>query len=71
MGGKAGASRFFRFWAVSPKAHSLFDLQSHRIETFKLSNDPFFIKKLRDVVGLYLSLLDNALGICIDQKSQR
>ncbi|MGY3639522.1 IS630 family transposase, partial [Bradyrhizobium sp. Lot33] len=44
--------------------------QPHRSEGFKLSNDPFFIEKLRDVVGLYLSPPDNALVICVDEKSQ-
>ena len=48
----------------------LFGLQPHRTESFKLSNDPFFIEKLRDVVGLYLSPPDNALVICVDEKSQ-
>jgi putative transposase len=48
----------------------LFGLQPHRTEGFKLSNDPFFIEKLRDVVGLYLSTPDNALVICVDEKSQ-
>ncbi len=48
----------------------LFGLQPHRTEGFKLSNDPFFIEKLRDVVGLYLSPPDNALVLCVDEKSQ-
>ncbi len=48
----------------------LFGLQPHRTQSFKLSNDPFFIEKLRDVVGLYLSPPDNALVICVDEKSQ-
>ena len=48
----------------------MFGLQPHRSETFKLSNDPFFIEKLRDVVGLYLNPPDNALVICVDEKSQ-
>jgi putative transposase len=48
----------------------LFGLQPHRCETFKLSTDPFFIEKLRDVVGLYLSPPDNALVLCVDEKSQ-
>jgi putative transposase len=39
----------------------LFGLQPHRSESFKLSNDPFFVEKLRDVVGLYLSPPENAL----------
>jgi putative transposase len=48
----------------------LFGLQPHRTEGFKLSNDPFFVEKLRDVVGLYLSPPDNALVLCVDEKSQ-
>jgi putative transposase len=45
-------------------------LQPHRSETFKLSTDAFFIEKLRDVVGLYLNPPDNALVLCVDEKSQ-
>lgn len=48
----------------------LFGLQPHRTEGFKLSTDPFFIEKLRDVVGLYLSPPDNALVLSVDEKSQ-
>lgn len=48
----------------------LFGLQPHRQESFKLSTDPFFIEKLRDVVGLYLSPPENVLVICVDEKSQ-
>jgi len=48
----------------------LFGLQPHRSDAFKLSNDPFFVEKLRDVVGLYLSPPDNALVLCVDEKSQ-
>jgi putative transposase len=48
----------------------LFGLQPHRSESFKPSNDPFFIEKLRDVVGLYLCQPDNALLICVDEKNQ-
>jgi putative transposase len=49
---------------------SLFGLQPHRSESFKLSTDAFFVEKLRDVVGLYLSPPDNALVLCVDEKSQ-
>jgi len=49
---------------------ALFGLQPHRSEGFKLSNDPFFVEKLRDVVGLYLSPPENALVLCVDEKSQ-
>ena len=42
----------------------------HRTETFKLSADPFFIEKVRDIVGLYLDPPDRALVLCVDEKSQ-
>lgn len=47
-----------------------FSLQPHRIETFKLSTDPFFIDKVRDVVGLYLDPPEKAIVLCVDEKSQ-
>jgi putative transposase len=47
-----------------------FGLQPHRRDSFKLSTDPFFIEKLRDVVGLYLDPPDKALVLCLDEKSQ-
>ena len=49
---------------------SAFGLKPHRQETFKLSTDPFFIEKLRDIVGLYLNPPENALVLCVDEKSQ-
>jgi putative transposase len=49
---------------------SLFGVQPHRTTTFKLSTDPFFVDKLRDVVGLYLAPPENALVVCVDEKSQ-
>lgn len=48
----------------------LFGVAPHRSESFKLSTDPFFIEKLRDVIGLYLNPPDNALVLCVDEKSQ-
>jgi transposase len=45
-------------------------LQPHRVETFKLSRDPDFVKKLRDVVGVYLHPPDKALVFCVDEKPQ-
>jgi transposase len=48
----------------------VFGLQPHRQDTFKLSTDPFFVEKLRDVVGLYLDPPDKALVLCVDEKSQ-
>src|SRR5215468_10526761 len=47
-----------------------FALQPHRTETFKLSSDPFFIEKVRDIVGLYLDPPARALVLCVDEKSQ-
>ena len=47
-----------------------FDVQPHRVERFKLSNDPKFEEKVRDVVGLYLDPPDRALVLCVDEKSQ-
>lgn len=47
-----------------------YDIQPHRVEKFKLSNDPKFEDKLRDVVGLYLDPPDRALVLCVDEKSQ-
>jgi transposase len=47
-----------------------FGLQPHRAETFKLSRDPLFIEKVRDIVGLYLDPPDRALVLCVDEKSQ-
>ena len=47
-----------------------FGLQPHRTEAFKLSSDPFFIEKVRDIVGLYLHPPDRALVLCVDEKSQ-
>jgi hypothetical protein len=45
-------------------------LQPHRSKSFKLSTDPFFVEKVRDVVGLYLNPPDKALVLCVDEKSQ-
>jgi transposase len=47
-----------------------FALQPHRTRSFKLSSDPLFIDKVRDIVGLYMSPPDRALLLCVDEKSQ-
>ena len=47
-----------------------FSLQPHRSETFKLSTDPLFVDKVRDIVGLYLDPPDRAVVLCVDEKSQ-
>ena len=60
--------------AISPASVSriwrAFGLQPHRQETFKLSTDPQFVAKVRDIVGLYLEPPTRALVLCVDEKSQ-
>ncbi len=47
-----------------------FELKPHRVDHFKLSNDPFFIDKVYDVVGLYLNPPEASVVLCVDEKSQ-
>lgn len=47
-----------------------FGLAPHRSETFKLSSDPAFVDKVRDVVGLYMAPPERALVLCVDEKPQ-
>src|SRR3954454_24898485 len=47
-----------------------FGLKPHRSETSKLSSDPFFVEKVRDVVGLYMAPPEKAIVLCVDEKSQ-
>jgi len=47
-----------------------FGLQPHRVQNFKLSQDPQFVEKVRDIVGLYLNPPDRAIVLCVDEKSQ-
>ena len=47
-----------------------FGLQPHRSETFKLSNDPLLVEKVRDIVGLYLNPPEHAAVFCVDEKPQ-
>ena len=49
---------------------NLFGVQPHRQRNFKLSNDPFFVEKVRDIVGLYLNPPDHAVVLCVDEKTQ-
>src|SRR5207245_206460 len=58
-----GPTTIHRIW----RQHGL---QPHRVETFKLSRDPRFVEKLRDVVGLYLDPPEHALVLSVDEKSQ-
>ena len=54
----------------TPYIWRAFGLQLHRAETFKVSTDPLFIGKIRDIVGLYLNPSDRALVLRVDEKSQ-
>lgn len=65
MAEQVGVSRdaVMRIWHA-------FGLQPHRVETFKLSTDPHFVEKVRDIVGLYLNPPDRALVLSVDEKSQ-
>lgn len=54
------AHRLFRAAGIAP----------HRSRSFKLSNDPAFVEKVRDITGLYLNPPDHALVLCVDEKSQ-
>ena len=47
-----------------------FNLQPHRVESFRLSNDPLFVEKVRDIVGLYMNPPDHAVVLSVDEKSQ-
>src|SRR5712671_5143804 len=47
-----------------------FCLQPHRSESFKLSTDPLFVEKVRDIVGLYIAPPEKALVLCVDEQSQ-
>ncbi len=57
------ASTIHRIW----RQHGL---RPHRVETFKLSNDPHFVEKVRDIVGLYVNPPERALVLSVDEKSQ-
>jgi len=46
------------------------DVQAHHVERFKLSSNPHFEEKVRDIVGLYLNPPERALVLCVDEKSQ-
>ena len=48
----------------------LFGVQPHRQRHFKLSNDPFFVEKVRDIVGLHLNPPDHAVVLCVDEKTE-
>ena len=65
MAAESGLSRSTvgRIWKA-------FGLKPHQVDTFKLSNDPQFIDKVRDVVGLYLDPPEKAVVLCVDEKSQ-
>jgi putative transposase len=70
-------------WSIRPAAQAsgisrstvhrvlqTFGVQPHRTRSFKFSTDPFFIEKVRNIVGLYLHPPDHALALCVDEKSR-
>jgi len=65
MAAKTGLSQstISRVWRA-------FGLQPHRVEHWKLSKDPLFVEKVRDIVGLYLDPPERAMVLCVDEKSQ-
>lgn len=65
----AAQTRGVSFKTVNRIWHA-FGLQPHRQRHFKLSTDPFFVEKVRDIVGLYLNPPDKAVVLCVDEKSQ-
>src|SRR6476620_5540566 len=60
---RVSKSTVYRIWQA-------FGLEPHRQKHFKLSTDPFFVEKVRDIVGLYLNPPENAVVLCVDEKSQ-
>lgn len=71
------------YWSTRPMAEQIgvshmtvcrvwqtFALKPHRSDIFKLSTDPFFVEKVRDIVGLYLHPPEDALVLCVDEKSE-
>ena len=65
LAGQTGVSR-----NMVQRWFNLFGIQPHRQRHFKLSNDPFFVEKVRDIVGLYLNPPDHAVVLCVDEKTQ-
>jgi putative transposase len=65
LAGETGVSK-----STAHRWMQAFQIQPHRQETFKLSTDPFFVEKVRDIVGLYLNPPDNVLVLCVDEKTQ-
>lgn len=71
-GGRQGselAGAAFR-WSIALNSGLTASVQPHRQKTFKLSTDPFFVEKVRDIVGLYLNPPDKAMVLCVDEKTQ-
>ena len=57
---QSAVSRVWRAFALPP----------HRVDTFKLSTDPFFVEKVRDILGWCLNPPQHAMVLCVDEKSQ-
>ena len=67
---RAMAERHGVSFTAIQRVWRMFGLQPHRTETFKLSDDPEFVAKVRDIIGLYLNPPDKAVVLCVDEKSQ-
>jgi putative transposase len=65
MAGHTGVSK-----STVQRWFDLFGVQPHRQRHFKISNDPFFVEKVRDIVGLYLNPPDHAIVLSVDEKTQ-
>src|SRR3546814_11348038 len=71
QGSTRSMARALGLWhATVARIWQAFGLQPHRQQTFKLSSDPLFVQKVRDIVGLYLSPPLKAVVLCVDEKSQ-
>ena len=66
----AGQTRGAVSFSTVSRIWHAFGLQPHKQRHFKLSSDPFFVEKVRDIVGLYLNPPDKAVVLCVDEKSQ-
>ena len=75
MAALSGQRALSRLPPASPKTTvhrwlQTFSVQPHRQKHFKLSTDPFFVEKDRDIVGLYLNPPDKTMVLCVDEKTQ-
>ena len=65
MGEHRGISKSMVHWWFK-----MFGVRLHRQRHFKIANDPFFVEKVHDIVGLYMSSPDHVVALCVDEKTQ-